>query len=71
LLIRPFPNSLLKVVGQDWSFLALTELQFIYDKIVPKRLTAYKLLAHQKYRFDVFVTVVKFSTGAFLRSGKG
>ncbi len=38
----------------------MTELQFIYDKTMPERLAAYKLLAYQKYNLDVFVTVVNF-----------
>ena len=53
-------DSLLKVKGKDGHFLALTELQFVYDQTMPERLAAYKLLAYQKYGLKVFVTVVYF-----------
>ena len=53
-------DSLLKVQGQDGNFLALTELQLVYDETMPKRLASYKLLAQQKYNLEVFVTVVYF-----------
>ncbi len=37
-------DSLLKVTGTDGPFLSLTELQFIYDSTMDKRLASYKLL---------------------------
>ena len=53
-------DSLLKVREGNKHFLALTELQFLFDKKMPERLAAYKLLARQKYNLDVFATVVYF-----------
>ena len=53
-------DSLLKVSGIAGEFLSLTELQFVYDKTMDKRLAIYKLLAEQKYELDTFVTVVFF-----------
>jgi len=53
-------DSLLKVKGKSGRFLALTELQFQYKKDIPERLMAYAALARNKYKLDVFVTVVYF-----------
>ncbi len=53
-------NSLLQVNSQTGRFLALTELQFRYDEDMPNRLMAYAALARQKYKQDVYVTVVYF-----------
>ena len=53
-------DSLLKVLGVDGEFLSLTELQFLYDETMDKRLAIYKLLAEQKYGLNAFVTVVFF-----------
>jgi predicted transposase YdaD len=51
-------DSLLRAQGPAGPFLTLTELQFHYDPEMPARLAAYAALARQKYKLDVFVTVV-------------
>lgn len=53
-------DSLLQVRSNVGRFLALTELQFRYDKNMPERLAAYKLLARQRYALPVFATVIYF-----------
>jgi len=53
-------DSLLQVNSQAGRFLALTELQFLYDEQMPDRVTAYAALARRKYKQDVYVTVVYF-----------
>lgn len=53
-------DSLLKIVGNHGTFLALTELQFGYDSDMGERLAAYKLLARRQYKLPVFVTVIFF-----------
>jgi predicted transposase YdaD len=51
-------DSLLRVQGESGPFLALTELQLHHDPEMPARLAAYTVLAQQKYKLDVFVTVI-------------
>jgi predicted transposase YdaD len=51
-------DSLLRVQGQAGPFLALTELQLRHDPEMPTRLAAYAALARQKYKLDLFVTVI-------------
>jgi predicted transposase YdaD len=51
-------DSLLQAQGPSGSFLALTELQWRYDPEMPERLAAYAVLARQKHRLPVYVTVV-------------
>jgi predicted transposase YdaD len=51
-------DSLLQARGPSGPFLALTEFQLRYDPEIPQRLAAYAALARQKYKQDVFVTVV-------------
>ena len=53
-------DSLLQIKGEDKTFLALTELQFKYDKKMPARLRTYAALAHHKYDLDVYITVIFF-----------
>ncbi len=53
-------DSLLQVTTPNGRFLVLTELQFLYDPTMPKRLAAYAILARQKYGQDVYVVVIYF-----------
>ena len=53
-------DSLLQIKSKDETFLALTELQFVYDDEMPARLRAYAALAHHKYKLKVYVTVIFF-----------
>ncbi len=53
-------DSLWQLNSPKGRFLALTELQFRYDVDMPDRMMAYAALARQKYKQDVYVTVVYF-----------
>jgi predicted transposase YdaD len=56
-----YSDSLLRVkLGRRKPFLALTELQWNYQKRMPERLMAYGALARHKYKLEVFITVVYF-----------
>ncbi len=58
--IARITDSLLQVNSQTKRFLVLTELQFRYDEEMPDRMMAYAALARQKYKQNVYVTVVYF-----------
>ncbi len=58
--IARITDSLLQVNSQTRQFLVLTELQFRYDEEMPDRMMAYAALARQKYKQNVYVTVVYF-----------
>ncbi len=58
-IVAPLPGRVTPSDPEE-PFLSLTELQFVYDKTMNKRLAIYKLLAEQQYGLDAFVTVVFF-----------
>jgi predicted transposase YdaD len=51
-------DTLLQVKGEAGRLLALTELQTYYDPHMSRRLAAYAALAREKYREQVYVTVL-------------